>query len=173
MKYIKDNHIIEPNTGSITIDGRMILNPSIHVLIEAGYKKYEAPIIEKTLDDVKEEKIKELREYDKSEAVNQFYYGDIADWVQLELRNNIKNNSIPSQEDEGMTEMYVSLGKVAGVFPIDIIKEMLQALENYAYKCWVVTDKHVRAISQLESIEEVANYDYKTGYPEKIRFEAL
>ncbi len=125
------------------------------------------------LDPLKEAKIAELLKYDKSEAVNEFYYGEIADWVDLDTRNSIRNNSIPSQENEKRTEMYVSLGKVAGVFPIVDLKAMLQRLEDYAYLCWVVTDKHKRSIQALTTAEEIEAYDFTIGYPKKVRFEAL
>ena len=173
MKYIKDNHIIEPNTGSIIIDGRMILNPSIHVLIEAGYKKYEAPVIEKTLDDIKDEKIKQLMEYDKSTEVNIFYYQDIPMWLELEKRNNLLNNSIPACENAGAKTVYLSLGDISADFPIQLAKAMLLQVEYYAKLAFDTTDKHRLAILALETKSEVKAYDFKVGYPEKIRFETL
>ena len=33
------------------------------------------------------------------------------------------------------------------------------------------TEEHKIAISNLSTIEDVENYDYTTGYPEKLRFE--
>jgi hypothetical protein len=41
----------------------------------------------------------------------------------------------------------------------------------YAYKCYVNTFKHIKAIENLTKLEDIMNYDYTTGYPEKIVLE--
>ena len=61
MKYIKDTHIIEPNTGSIQYNGKTILNPSINTLIDAGYVKYEVPSYEPSEIQIKESRMNEIK----------------------------------------------------------------------------------------------------------------
>jgi hypothetical protein len=47
---------------------------------------------------------------------------------------------------------------------------MLIQLECYAADCYNKTTDHQFAIKQLTSIEDVQNYDFTVGYPEKLTF---
>ena len=48
---------------------------------------------------------------------------------------------------------------------------LLSALEMYALECFNVTAAHKKSVSELDNIEEVLTYDYKSGYPEKLKME--
>jgi hypothetical protein len=47
---------------------------------------------------------------------------------------------------------------------------MLYTIEIYASKCYDNTQKHLAEIQKIETLEELKNYDYKSGYPEYLRF---
>ena len=47
---------------------------------------------------------------------------------------------------------------------------MLDKIEVYALNCFDTTSKHKRNVYQLSTIEEIENYDYTSGYPEKLTF---
>ena len=47
---------------------------------------------------------------------------------------------------------------------------MLNAIELYASACYDNTQVHIANINAIEDIETLKNYDYRTGYPEKLRF---
>ena len=47
---------------------------------------------------------------------------------------------------------------------------MLSSLELYALNCYNVTAKHKVAIEGLTNIEDIINYDYTVGYPDKLNF---
>ena len=47
---------------------------------------------------------------------------------------------------------------------------MLYALEFYASTCYDNTQRHISNVNKLENINEVKDYDYKSGYPEKLKF---
>ena len=49
--------------------------------------------------------------------------------------------------------------------------EMLSALEVYAIDCYNKTTDHIFNVNSLTTIEEIENYDYRSGYPEKLIFE--
>ena len=54
--------------------------------------------------------------------------------------------------------------------------EIWQKMLKRVYKFWalcyyVQTQKHLIAVDSLKTPEEVINYDYTTGYPEKIVLE--
>lgn len=48
---------------------------------------------------------------------------------------------------------------------VDRIKEQL-----YTLACYDTTQRHTKAISQLETKEEIEAYNFKTGYPRKLNF---
>jgi hypothetical protein len=48
--------------------------------------------------------------------------------------------------------------------------QMLYALEVYASECYDNTQLHLSNIDKLETLEEIAEYDYKVGYPKKLQF---
>lgn len=54
--------------------------------------------------------------------------------------------------------------------PCDKAEQLRLQLENYAFDCFNVTAQHRAAVKKLESVEEAMKYDYKSGYPEKLRF---
>jgi hypothetical protein len=47
---------------------------------------------------------------------------------------------------------------------------MLFAIEVYASSCYDMTQYHLAQVNELEDINEIENYDYTTGYPEKLNF---
>lgn len=60
-------------------------------------------------------------------------------------------------------------------FPLPLVGEvtaldMLDGIELYASACYDVTQMHLAAVDGLASVEELKNYDYTSGYPEKIKF---
>ena len=54
---------------------------------------------------------------------------------------------------------------------LDKAIQLLSALEMYALECFNVTAAHKKSVSELDNIEEVLTYDYKSGYPEKLKME--
>ena len=61
--------------------------------------------------------------------------------------------------------LYV-MAKLHGVQPSISVQE----LEVYAKKCYNTTEEHKVNVSNLQSVDEVNNYDYKSGYPDKLIF---
>jgi hypothetical protein len=53
-------------------------------------------------------------------------------------------------------------------YPTDVWYYMLGLVEVYASDCLNVTEGHKRAVQALETVEAVEDYDYTTGYPEKV-----
>lgn len=104
-----------------------------------------------------------LKYYDKSTNVNSFYYKDKQEWLDKDTRIGLKNlinsgaNSVTIQLKDSIVD--IDATKLA---------EFLNQLEVYAGKCFSVTAKHLEAIKQLNTIDELINYDFKSGYPLKI-----
>jgi hypothetical protein len=73
--------------------------------------------------------------------------------------------------ESGLQEIEVVMGDHTLVLPSEFVKQFILQLEAYAYKCYVMTAKHLQEAQSLQTIEDVLNYNYKTGYPEKITLE--
>lgn len=73
--------------------------------------------------------------------------------------------------ESGLDTIEVVMGDVSLALPAEFVKQFILALEAYAYKCYVNTAKHQQTIKGLTTVEEVLNYDYTTGYPDKITLE--
>ena len=52
--------------------------------------------------------------------------------------------------------------------PVEQARRVLAMVQRYADACYLVTERHKKAVRALQSIEEVEAYDYTTGYPEKL-----
>ena len=153
--------------SSMEIDGRMVSNPTEDMLVNAGYHEYEEP--DKTLEEVKVEKISEIEAYDASAAVNSFTLGGTEMWLSFDERARIRQ-SIDAYRNEGRTEMTKWFNGKAFTFPLDTWQTMLDKLSVYASEALNVTEQHKAEVSALTSIEAVEEYDYKTGYPERLSF---
>ena len=123
---------------------------------------------ETELDCVKRIIKNEIRKYDKSESVNQYYINDIPDWLHLEHRTSLRGSLVDMQADGQEQFELWHAGMMVSV-PVTQAREMLKKLEAYARVCLGNTNKHLAAVDKLTTVEEVVKYNYKVGYPEKIR----
>ena len=124
---------------------------------------------ELTVEDVRSQKLGELAVYDKSSAVNEFFVNGIGTWFEPAERSNY-SSSINSAKLLDMETLTFYIGSVALTVPTAQAEQMLAAVQLYADQCFIVTKQHEAAINSLESIEDINNYNFKTGYPEKLVF---
>ncbi len=118
---------------------------------------------------VKAEKISEIDNYDKSSNVNGFYLNNVEVWINKDTRIGLMN-STNIHIEKGITETEIWFEGFSFKLPCNIVIQMLQDLEMYAYQCFNTTAKHKAAVNALEDAEQVKTYDYTTGYPEKLYF---
>ena len=104
--------------------------------------------------------------YDCSEAVNGFKIGNKTYWLDKATRVGLMHLANCSTED-----IQLVLGDDILTFSPEFVKDFLAKLEVYAGKCYLQTQKHLLAVQNLQTPEEIINYDYTTGYPEKITLE--
>ena len=107
-----------------------------------------------------------LTSYDKSIDVNSFYYKEDKKWLDKNTRIGLQNLI-----NCGAQTITIQLDSELLDISADKLKEFLNKLEVYAGKCFATTAKHRMAINQLESIEELINYDFTANYPKKIRLQ--
>ena len=104
--------------------------------------------------------------YDKSDNVNSFIYKGNKYWLDKQQRSCMK-----TVVESGLENIEVVLGSNTVILPASFINKFILDLEAYAYKCYVITAKHKQNIKSLNTIEDLFNYDYTTGYPDKIVLE--
>lgn len=69
-----------------------------------------------------------------------------------------------------MTETVLWYNGVSFPLNLDYAMKMLHAIELYASKCYDNTQAHIASVNALVDLESINSYDYRTGYPEKLRF---
>lgn len=108
--------------------------------------------------------------YDSSSAVNAFMLNGIQVWLDKATRVGLMNStSIAKNMGQEKTSLW--LGSYQLEVDCDKAIQLLSALEMYALECFNVTAAHKKAVSELNNIEAVLTYDYKSGYPEKLKME--
>lgn len=155
----------------IVKDGFQIFNPTEEMLSEAGWEKYE-PSTSSNVDKYEQAKLNTLNDllaYDTSNEVNVFYVNNLPIWLDKATRVGLKLR-FEAELESAKTETTLWYMGNSFALNLDAATKMLNAIEIYASKCYDQTQYHLSEINKLTSIEEIRNYDYKVGYPEKLQF---
>lgn len=126
--------------------------------------------IERTLEDAKKEKKREIEKYDNSDAVNSFFVNGMPTWIPGEKRSQYMA-SIASARIMAEDEIELPLLGQMISLPLDNAEKMLARLQRYGDNAANCTDQHYINVNLLTSINEVDNYNYRSGYPDKVTFE--
>ena len=134
---------------------------------------YITPEQQRTLEQAKEQKLFEIQQYDESDLVNSFNIvvneNTISAWITPEQRSNYKN-SIDAAELLGLEEVHPVFDGIQFTLQTQMAKMALAQIQIYADRCYIVTETHKANVEALTTIEEVDEYLYTTGYPEKLTF---
>ena len=186
-RYIKDgqikfrNQIVLYGTKTFTDDkGKeqtmeaQIFNPTVEMLLEHGWVEYVEPApVEPTeedlLDMAKESARREIEDYDSSDDVNSFYMQGQQMWLDKATRAGLMLR-LQAEQATGKASTTLWYGNHQFEIPMEQAFQMLYALEVYASQCYDNTQRHLATVAGLTNYEEVVEYDYRTGYPEKLRF---
>ena len=168
-RYIKDNKIKTAKQIIIRKDGKQIINPTEEMILANGWVEYIAPVYEKTIEDYRREKKDEILHFDSSEEVNTFYIQGLPVWLDKETRAGLKLR-FEAEISKGKTDTVVWYNGMQFPLSLEQAIQMLYAIEVYASACYDNTQKHLTTVDILETIEDIENYDYRTGYPDKLRF---
>ena len=164
-------------SDTIELNGCVVCNPTDDMLRQAGYEEYvEPPLTEKEkLEQAKADKIAEIAAYDTSDKVNGFILnGMLIPWSKndpnspnVEKRMGLRQN-IADKVALGEENIAIWLKGMSFTMPCAQAEVLMRSIENYAYECFNVTASHKQAVSELTTIEEVEDYDYKAGYPKML-----
>ena len=175
--FIKDNEIKARKSIVLKIErenGRMsqVFNPTDKMLEEQGWVRYvpPTPTDEEIFQREKQHKLNEIQHYDSSREVNNFYIGEHSVWLDKATRTGLtlRFNSELAAKHEITTLWYDNM---KFTLPINDAIAMLYAIELYASVCYDNTQQHLANVSNITTMEELENYDYRSGYPEMLRFE--
>ena len=108
-----------------------------------------------------------IEKYDISSSVNVFELNGMQTWLDKATRVGLVN-SINVTQRAG--EQKIELWLVNYKLELDCNKaiELLSKIEMYAMNCFNVTSLHKKQVSEFSNIEDFLNYDYKSGYPDKL-----
>lgn len=121
---------------------------------------------------LKEYLLKKIAAYDGSSEVNEFFIGGFPTWLDKATRVGLKLR-FEAELEQGMQQ--TTLWQDGVSFPLPLVGEgnafdMLNAIELYASACYDNTQKHIAAVRELSTVEELISYDFRSGYPQKLEF---
>lgn len=122
------------------------------------------------LQAVKSSMLAEITAYDSSASVNAFLLNGMQVWLDKATRVGLMNSTTIAK-NMGQEKTTLWLGSYQLEVDCDKAIQLLSALEMYALECFNVTAAHKKAVGELDNIEAVLTYDYKSGYPEKLKME--
>lgn len=111
-----------------------------------------------------------IEKYDASSSVNSFLLNGMGVWLDKATRVGLMNSTTIAKS-MGQEKTTLWLGSYQLEVDCDKAIQLLSALEMYALECFNVTAAHKKAVSELDNFEGVLTYDYRAGYPEKLKME--
>lgn len=163
-KYLCEFVITEEEDSVIVIQTTMGKYPN-----DDEYEQMLMDAVAHYLPIVQNAKIEEITAYDKSNAVNSFIFGGQQMWLPLEERKSMRQSLI-ALKSQGIDTFTYWLGLTPITMPVAQFEAIMDAVEVYALQCFNVTARHKANVMAQTAISDVENYDYKSGYPEKLTF---
>lgn len=164
-------NIENPETGEIESVTMQTFNPTDEMLFADGWELYITPELtpEQILVNAREDKKRDIEEYDKSNDINEFYIQDIPVWLDKVTRAGLKLR-FEAEIAIGKTETTLWYGNMQFPLELNLAMQMLYAIEVYASACYDNTQLHLANVDAIDTLDELLEYNYRIGYPEKLRF---
>lgn len=138
-------------------------NASIEEVFNLGPKP-------RTLEQAKAEMIELIDEYDQSSNVNGFIINNsIEGWFTPYERSNYRS-SIDAAKRLGVETLSVIISNQIFTVPTETAELVLDQVQLYADRCFLVTKQHKMQVMSLDTIEDVDAFPYTQGYPQKLNF---
>lgn len=138
--------------------------------VNEAYAAWKTAMANRGLARAKREVLKKIEAYDTSPAVNGFILNGQRVWLDFELRDRVYQGNERLQRI-GRTDTTLWLGKQCYNLSIEQAQNIISHIEAYAKDCYNVTAAHKKAVSELNSTEEVEKYDITAGYPAQLKME--
>lgn len=162
---------VSPDSDETEEVNMQTFNPTHEMLIEDGWELYVTPepTEEELFNDAKRQKILEINNYDSSNEINIFYIQGLPVWLDKATRAGLKLR-FEAELAMGRTDTTLWYDNMQFPLSLENAMHMLYAIEVYASACYDNTQLHLSNVDKLETIDEIKNYDYRNGYPEKLNF---
>ena len=121
------------------------------------------------LEKAKKDKLKEIDAYDISPEVNSFFLNGLQVWLDKSTRVGLMN-SLNIEKITGKEISTLWFANIKLNINTDAAIQMLHSLELYALECYNKTAEHKVNVESLDTVEDIINYDYTEGYPDKLNF---
>jgi hypothetical protein len=147
------------------------INPTEEMVIADGWVEFKAPepTAEELLVRAKKDKIREIEDYDASSRINEFYVQGASIWLDKATRAGLKLR-FEAEMQSGKTDTAIWYNGIQYPLSVETAVQMLLDIELYASTCYDNTQMHIATVKSMEMIDDIKSYDYRTGYPEKLRF---
>ena len=132
------------------------------ILVDFGVKE---PLSD--LEKSKNKVLRQISEYDASANVNSFFLNGLQVWLDKSTRVGLMN-SLNIEKMAGKETSTLWFGNIKLDINTGAAIQMLSSLELYALECYNKTAEHKVNIENMTSVEDVINYDFTEGYPDKL-----
>ena len=160
---VKEDNVVtcvECSVNTDNIDEQQIKNDLNTFISKSKTRKLNRTIVEA---------ITNINDYDKSSNVNRVVINGMNTWFNKADRVGLRNSTnVLKKQGIESTSLWVNNKEIT--IKCDDLIDMLDKLEMYALKCFDTTSSHKRDIYQLDNINDIENYDYTIGYPDKLSF---
>lgn len=119
------------------------------------------------LEVAKRKVLKAIDEYDVSMEVNSFFLNGLQVWLDKSTRVGLMN-SLNIEKLAGKETSTLWFGNIKLDINTEAAIQMLSSLELYALECYNKTAEHKVNVENLTSVEDIINYDFTEGYPDKL-----
>ena len=120
------------------------------------------------LESIREYRIKQIEEYDKSDNVNDLIYYGRHMWFDKMTRATISYSMECEKRAGAETTVLIAPSGEKYTLNIDTAIGLFAQLEVYAKQCFNITETHKATVASLEDADAILGYDYKAGYPRKL-----
>lgn len=172
-KKIIDGITTIKNSNQIIVikDNMQTINPPEEMILADGWEEYvePEPTEYEKLVVARRDKLFEIERYDQSFEVNEFFVNGVSMWLDKATRAGLLLR-FQAEQASGLIDTTLWYNGISYPLKVNQAISMLYTLELYASECYDNTQKHLSAIKQLTTIEEIEAYDYTVGYPEKLNF---
>lgn len=160
LKYNDNNYYIDDYSSVTSLLEREDLKG---LPLQFWYNVIEAMWGSVTVDILQYILLGKISDYDNSENVNSFIFNGTPLWLDKATRVGLMNMANCTND-----EIELVLGDTILTIDPETLKDYLKKIEMYAERCYVVTAKHKINVNKLTTLEDIINYDYTSGYPEKV-----
>ena len=119
------------------------------------------------LDSTKQAKINEIKEYDKSNKVNQFSIQGVSMWLDKDTRTGLRLR-FEAEKNKGIETTNLWYEGQTFELPIEAAIAMLYEIELYASQCYDNTQRHISNVMRLTTEDDINSYNYRSGYPKML-----